>query len=804
MKLWNISLDAIRSIPSHGSGLLNDLQDLLIAGFQSHHKAIVNATIAMWNETFARQESLVYPTMLRKVLTSLRPIVDLDLPGFVDDEDVEVRMASFAGVTPILIHVLIMLQAMSPPFNFVDSQEDETKSETDPILDRIGASKPANGVQPAVARSPADISRQHGVETTPKARLRHDDSQIQFAAIESSPLIPEPGESQHLTIHQQEVKERQGESAAAMFPEIQYSPMVLQTTRRLPELILHTRQAQSKPVEVDDDAEPSPTYPHSDTLLNDFLGSSPTPRPDRKDPADRQANGSPASKSHGIPPLRESPNEKRTPGTPRAAKSTLPISNAALHSDALGDSGSLPSWDGREVSAAHQQLRSAEDSCIPTTTKRASEVKPDDGGVEETSDLEDFVDASADPVVDGIADAAESRGPEGDSTKSPGHDRALDLLEATPLSTDVKTTPKKSARMWSLGNDVGGTADTSTRTEPYTPTEDEQARDQLLRDLEEASSQGDSQVPRRRPSLSSPSKPSRKRQVPWLESPSTRKKPRQTIPSQSFEVVVETRIADERDDDCIIVDDRTRSISPAIKRERSLSPVAPIVQPSFLKTPARKRVPKRCRTRSMSSRQTQAESEEETFSVASAPQLKVGRLSEVGEDDDMSEPPRKKRRRSKFHSAINNRSPVHEDQLTTEAKSVDRYENDNQEALPDAVVAQCDDPTTSQKEGTTNLFLNTGAVTKEAASRPSSSSDDDTIPLTPRDEVAPTRSSTTLQPTPARSPGQRLLDRFRGLLNDLKQVTLWPQEEREIMEVAFEVVRDVHGAGGTRSERRVG
>ncbi|KAL8969224.1 MAG: hypothetical protein Q9183_002099, partial [Haloplaca sp. 2 TL-2023] len=655
---------------------------------------------------------------------------------------------------------------MYPPFNFVDSQEGETESESNFVLDKTDISKSADGVRTAAASSAPKDAQQRGVETTPRARLRHDDSQIHFAAIESSPLVPEPGESQHLTIHQQEVKERQGEGVAAMFPDIQYDPIILQTTRRLPELILHTRHAQSKPLDVDDDAEPSPIYPPNDALLDDFLGSSPTPRSDKKDSADRQANNNSASNSPGIPAPRQLPDENTPPGMPTVAESTSPTNHPVSSSDLLCDSGILPSSENREVPTEHQQSRNASDRWNPKNTMKSSEGKTHDTEVEETSDLEDFVDASADPIVDDIVDAAEFRGPEDTSANAAGHEGAQAWLKVTPPRIIALATPQYSVHVRSPGHDVGRTADTSTGTEPYTPTEDEQARDQLLRDLEEASSQGDSQVPRRRPSLSSPCKSRKKRQVPWLESTSSTKRSRQSIPSQSFEVVVETRIADERDDECILVDDRTRSISPAIKRERSQSPMASPVQPSFLKTPARKRVPTRCRTRSMSSRQSQAECEEEVLSVASAPQLKVGRQLEVGEDD-MSEPLPKKRRRSKFCPRVKDRDGVHGDPVTTAASFVDHCQNDDQEALPDAMVAQ-GGPAAVQKEETTSLFLHTGAAAEEAADHPSSS-DNDTIPLTPHDEVAPTQNSTKVQPTPARSPGQRLLDRFRGLLNDLKQ-----------------------------------
>ena len=56
-----------------------------------------------------------------------------------------------------------------------------------------------------------------------KAPLRHDDSQIEFARIESSP-VPEE-DFQLLTDRQKDVAERQRHDAAAMFPDIQSSPI---------------------------------------------------------------------------------------------------------------------------------------------------------------------------------------------------------------------------------------------------------------------------------------------------------------------------------------------------------------------------------------------------------------------------------------------------------------------------------------------------------------------------------------------------------------------------------------------------
>ena len=138
--------------------------------------------------------------------------------------------------------------------------------------------------------SPSPARR--GVKTTPKARLRHDDSQIQFAAIDSSPLQPEPAVSQYLTDRQKEVKERQGREAAAMFPEIRSSPRSASrpADHDLPKLVFKSTQHSAPNLAMDE--ETSPTY-LPDALMNDFLGSSPTPS--SKKSSDRRSDDPPSS-----------------------------------------------------------------------------------------------------------------------------------------------------------------------------------------------------------------------------------------------------------------------------------------------------------------------------------------------------------------------------------------------------------------------------------------------------------------------------------------------------------------------------
>ena len=134
-----------------------------------------------------------------------------------------------------------------------------------------------------------------GVKTTPKARLRHDDSQIQFAAIESSPLQPEPVESQFLTGRQKEIRERQGREAAAMFPEIRSSPRSSSRSSDyvLPKLVFKSTQSPG-PKSAINDEHASPTY-LPDVLMNELLGSSPTPSSKRS--SDRRSDEDPQSSS---------------------------------------------------------------------------------------------------------------------------------------------------------------------------------------------------------------------------------------------------------------------------------------------------------------------------------------------------------------------------------------------------------------------------------------------------------------------------------------------------------------------------
>ena len=70
------------------------LEPLILSGFQSKHRGVVNETIRMWNDTFGCVESLEYPECLRYYLQRLRSLVDLRLPGFPESHEEDVGHSS--------------------------------------------------------------------------------------------------------------------------------------------------------------------------------------------------------------------------------------------------------------------------------------------------------------------------------------------------------------------------------------------------------------------------------------------------------------------------------------------------------------------------------------------------------------------------------------------------------------------------------------------------------------------------------------------------------------------------------------
>ncbi|ODH51456.1 hypothetical protein GX48_02322 [Paracoccidioides brasiliensis] len=235
--------------------LLQTLATLISSGLESRHKSTVNSFIKLWNDSFGSKEKLEYPENVETVLRRLKPFVQLLLPNF----------------PPVVGHTV---DPLSP--EFLSSREEVTRSETPiKLLERPNKFFKVLSVSPAPTATPAGVNRARRRKrssskiTTPKPRLRHDDSQIQFVPVESSPANDVAGESQVLTEHQQEVRDRQRGEAAKLYPVFRSpasQPGQVAALAKLGDL---------------ETAENSPPTPMLDIAMTandeEFLGSSPTP-----------------------------------------------------------------------------------------------------------------------------------------------------------------------------------------------------------------------------------------------------------------------------------------------------------------------------------------------------------------------------------------------------------------------------------------------------------------------------------------------------------------------------------------------
>ncbi|KAL8659721.1 MAG: hypothetical protein Q9226_000277 [Calogaya cf. arnoldii] len=785
--LWKTIVEALESVAKPDSNFLKMFKDLLKAGFRSRHRSVVNSMITVWNRIFVGADSLEYPDALQAVLMRLRTTVDLELPGFVDHAEPE---------------------KMSSPVKLLDSQEEGIAVKPGSAAAKASrllmapASHSTIRFRKTASHSPgtpsARVSRRQP-RMTPKAAFRHNDSQIEFAAIDSSPLNPGSGDTQHLTDHQKETRERQ-DNDAPMFKDIRSGPRAPQSAERPIELKLHKKQITGKPLDVD--AEPSPTFPPGDATMNEFLGSSPTPHASSRSSVDHNFDDDPGSS----PPFSPMPTVQRLPtgvtnrleiaNPPKAPLSAVGISQSpnAPAAASLAPSNSLNALENKtgflDSPSAHKGVDVEHDS-----TQHSEQTSPKTANLLR-SDRHDLVENPADPVVETLVDASISKAP-GDQNRNPVDCHMTRAVPEPTTPTSINDTRPKPADT-SISETTESIEKSLLPAEPSTPTEDELVREQLLRDLEEASSQTDSQVPKRRPSLSSPSEASRKRKILSKDSVKPRKKLRPELPSssQTVEVVVETRRKDQDGDDYYVIDDRPAAgtempSSPVVKQERSHSP-ARNVQPSCSQNSHAKKASVRPRTRSM----VGGKSPQASDAVDCNTQLASN--SELAESSPVKQPSRKRRR-----------SAQSQDQSPEESKR--RRSQDNRPLytpftanVQEGVIEE-KDISSSQMEGIKEALLSSGESRREAHGTssdlsPSNRTGGDTIPNTPVDD-APQAHEASSTRTVGRSPGQRMLDRFKSLLHDLRNVTLWPAEEKEMMKVALEVVGGVHEAGFRNGRR---
>ena len=195
----------------------------------------------------------------------------------------------------MLKSLINVAQVDSTLFEFIETPEDESEKVTDRGIEcpetpnaKIHMDATPMGTNNThvshpsapgrrVSKTPEPAARKQHLKLTPTPKLRHNDSQIQFATIDSSPPGTEGPDSQVLTRRQREVKERQHQEAATMFPDLRSSPR----SKSRDAMAKPSRLYLSSDIIGKSDGLPeeiiSPTLPPANVITTTFLGSSPTP-----------------------------------------------------------------------------------------------------------------------------------------------------------------------------------------------------------------------------------------------------------------------------------------------------------------------------------------------------------------------------------------------------------------------------------------------------------------------------------------------------------------------------------------------
>jgi hypothetical protein len=254
--LWNSICNIFTETDNLDQVQLDTIEPLLCSAFESKHKHTVSTVTTIWNKAFENSDSVQYPEKLKATLLSLHSYVDIILPGL----DIASYESHNQEQQPAFVESQSQSQSQSQDDAVAGVSTRSRRKNNTPQSDKPASSQRSTprSVRPSVAakrraeNTPA-VTRLRSSRRSATPKLRHDDSQIQFAAIESSSPSRPAEQSQVLTDRQKEVRERQRENAT-LFPELRSS------------------------VERDEVLPEKTATPKSHRSFEDYVSSTPTPR----------------------------------------------------------------------------------------------------------------------------------------------------------------------------------------------------------------------------------------------------------------------------------------------------------------------------------------------------------------------------------------------------------------------------------------------------------------------------------------------------------------------------------------------
>ena len=721
----------------------------------------------------------------------------------------------------------------SSPFNFIESQEAEEEdkarcptpkrmlaTENPVAAHRVSSTAKNPSRNPSLnaspcARSALRLNKSRVSKTPPKVRLRHDDSQVQFAAIEiSSPLDSAAVPSQVVTDHQIEIKERQSREVA-MFPELGSSPQPLssQTDRQLPRLNLsggkHCHQGG-----IDPDAQISPIYPIIDGALESFLGSSPTPRAAMKNTLDRTSTTRQALRSL---PVAARAGDDQTLGAAQEYESEahedmeleketmrqiriLDAQSDPIVSDVFQEKNSTPREENRIERGDTTETRSLDEELVHKSTNMEQRVADSTRAPKQHSPEKE------------VAIQPQASFPTPTSLTRSRHDGGV-ISSQTRLELDQHPAPPD---ITADDNITSRVTDSFQSQSSFYSNDDEQISAQLAADMERASSQAQLLG----------SRPKRKRNAP--DEPRQSKRTRGASRAQSCHVVVETRRPQDLDEDCIIIDTRDvlrspREQSPPIKQERSLSPGiqnAALVNEDtagehsgLVAAP----IPVNRLPRATGPGSSHVQNLRESLTSQHPSKRRSARLSEGSEaviDSQHLSSIRDSHPKAKRSAAAVVKTLVGDIQMQ-DIRSVDNMESaphahahmtDGAPNVATSAISAGQDQDQSSCEPSKPKGPHNSMESRDmggslvlqqqecANSKEPTTGDDGTNPADFDEGHNPSSRQ-------RRTTSQDVLEGFQKLLGDIKQVSLRAEDERSMVNILFECVKEVHDAGRRHPER---
>ena len=583
--------------------------------------------------------------------------------------------------------------------------------------------------------------------------------------MESSPLAPEAVDSQYLTDRQKEVKERQANEAAAMFPEI--SSTSRSSSRpveyHLPKLVLKPTTTQDRRSSVNDEA--SPILP-PDILANDFLGSSPTPSSSKKGKEQRYDDECPSSPPYVRPQSDEIHDVDMDLTIGDILDSTIaeyvdhkiPIVNA----ESPITKGSSEARNEREVM---YEVSSLLNGHLEAPASKMALVLPDERTL---SDQDVFVDAPAEPIAE-------------QSMDEPEVSRVTDSFDS-----------QKGAQ---------------------SAAEDDQVAAQLIGEMERASSQ---YVGAAEDTIRSQAETGRKRKNTFDHPPSANKKQRPITDSRSHQMIAATTRPGVAVADCVMIDVREveggPGACPNIKRERSPSPSV-ITSTQFERetAPSRRKSGRPRRTSRVS------QLSQETPSIRRSPRETHVKI-EPGVDVETTPMPYSTRRSSRLSETFRRQGPRSTHGSQKKMTPAVSESNDHSNANPSKTTKSgrprqgcshkisqdqdsrldTDSLAPSTDDGGVGMAVDEtrGATSDDQQTRRMSQPQKDrlSLPNQPSDGLE-SRADAALKARDDVPTAQWILQGFKNLLHNIKQVTLGPEEERAMVGILFESVKEVHEAG---------